>query len=83
MRRRFRLFLSALSFLSLITLSISTLTGCAKEQDYYSVPPDVWHELTPEQQQLIAEESNQYSGANAGTSSSNSTTEKPSPQARS
>ncbi len=83
MRRRFRLFLSALSFLSLITLSISTLTGCAKEQDYYSVPPDVWHELTPEQQQLIAEESNQYSGANAGTSSSNSTTEKSSPQARS
>ena len=83
MRQCFGLFLSALSFLSLITLSISTLTGCAKEQDYYSVPPDVWHELTPEQQQLIAQESNQYSGPSVATSPNNTTTEKSSPQARS
>jgi hypothetical protein len=52
-------FLSFLLFL-LILISMGSLTGCAKEQDHYNVPPDIWHALTPEQQQLIAQESSHY-----------------------
>jgi hypothetical protein len=43
------------------------LSACTKEQDSYTVPPDIWHALTPEQQQLISQEAAHSQTLQAGS----------------
>lgn len=57
-----------LLFISSALLSAFALTACTPEQKIHTVPPGIWHSLTAEQQQLIADQANnppqpQHTGA--------------------